>query len=68
MIGQSPFLTSGGDAGISDQSPDSLRPPSEAVLYSSSEENSTDLGVMDVEGTTESLSRSVIDLKYNTNK
>jgi len=62
-MGQSPFLMSGGDTGISDQSPDSLRPPSDAVLYSSSEENRTDLGVMDAEGTTESLSRSAIDLQ-----
>lgn len=60
---QSPFLTNGGDTGTSDQSPDSLLPPSDAVLYSSSDENRTDRGVTDVEGTTESLSRSVMDLE-----
>lgn len=60
---QSPFLVRGGETGISDQSPDSRLPPSEAVLYSSSEEKRTDLGVNGVEGTIESLSRSVIELK-----
>lgn len=62
---QSPFLTNGGETGTSDQSPDSLLPPSEAVLYSSSEENNTDRGVTEVDGTTESLSRSVMDLRAN---
>lgn len=58
---QSPFLMRGGETGISDQSPDSLRPPSDAVLYSSSEENrTTDLGVFEVGGITESLSRSLL--------
>ena len=63
-LGQSPFLTRGGDTGTSDQSPDSLLPPSDAVRYSSSEENRTERGVTEVDGTTESLSRSVMDLKF----
>lgn len=62
-VDQSPFLTRGGDTGTSDQSPDSLLPPSDAVRYSSSDEKRTERGVTEVEGTTESLSRSVMDLK-----